>query len=246
MLVRFLSVVLFIISMPVEALQQEKGTYTAHTAYKLAVKKIINQRAPLLDGQLISFEEIIEAQSGDSQSVTKTLHLDLAGIEYVENISDISTDDNGAGLNWQSNILVDPSRYPENPQLIAETENTWVFSIPTQINADTSDVGQDVDSAKVNNVLLSSLVSELTISKSSPHFVSQKIYATHPFKPDNLVKVNEFMVKIDFGQAWQGGPWVTESIYRVLKGSYAFFVSVEEFSVTRYQNFEVINKSAEQ
>lgn len=246
MLLRYMPFVLLLACQTVESAAQVNTTDIAHKAYTLALAKVTAHRKAMLNGQAISYEEINKDQSGDGLSVTQILHLDADGVEHVAQNTDRNSNGDEASLNWQSSILVDPSRYPENPTLIAETETAWVFSIPTKIDADVGDVEQEVDSAKVNNVLSSALMSELTISKLSPQFVSQKIYAKHPFKPDSLVKVNEFKVQIGFVQAWQGGPWVTESISRILKGSYAFFMSVDESSETRYENFAAVNKKPEQ
>lgn len=246
MFLRYLPFVLFLGYMSTALSAQEDNANIATIAYNLALENVTAHWTPLLDGRAISFEEVNEGQSGISQSTTHILRLDSDGAEHLEQISDTNISNDETSLNWQSSILLDPTRYPQSAELIAETETTWVFSIPTQIHADVGDGEQEVDGAEVNNVLLSALVSELTISKLSPHIISQKIYSKQPFKPDSLVKVKEFKVKIDFAQAWSGGPWAAESISRILKGNYALFVSIDEFSVTRYQNFKVVNKSGEQ
>lgn len=246
MYLRHLALILTFICLPVVASNDAVTANKAHSAYQQALQAVIAHWTPLVGGHGISFVEVSEGKSGDRQANTKRVRLDSEGMEHLESNGLNTANSDEASLNWQSSMVVDPRRFPDNAELIGETEKTWIFSIPTQINADVDDVEQNVDGDKVNNVLMSTIASELTISKLAPQFISQKVYAKHPFKPDNMVKVNEFNVRIQYSQAWPDGPWVTESISRIVKGKYAFFINVDEFSVMTYSDFQLVNEVASQ
>lgn len=238
---RTISLMLLFIGFYSTAKGDEKSASNAQVAYIQALNKVISTRKSILNGHKVSFTELSEGQSGGKKSVTKQLYLDATGEEQLDLATANNTGDQQESLSWKSNVLIDPRRFPSNAELISETETTWVFSIPTQVNADLENFEQEVDSALVNEELMSALASELTVSKISPHFLSQRIYSTHPFKPDSLVEVTEFNVRLEFTQAWQEGPWVTKSMSRTVKGSYAFFINVDEFSIVSYSDFKLIN-----
>lgn len=229
----------FILSASASASENEARLTAAQAAYSQALNRIITGRIPLVEGRVMSFVEVNEAKSGGKHSIARQLRLEANGEETLSpGIEKSEADDE---LNWQSGVLVNPSRFPANTDLISETETTWVFSIPTLIKADVEDSGQSVDSDKVNHKLASTLVSELTVSKQSPRFLSLKTYASEPFNPAPLAKVSEFNVRIEYIPAWENGPLVTESISVVLKGSYAFFISMDEFSLKTYHKFHLVD-----
>ncbi|TQV85407.1 hypothetical protein [Aliikangiella coralliicola] len=231
---------IFLLFCPVAASSEKSSTNTAQAAYKLALNKIVTGWQPLLKGQSISFLEVSEEESGDKQSIAKLIKLDTNGEEIVKPMVGTNNQEEDE-FNWETSVLVNPARFPANAKLIRETETTWVFSIPSLVKANIDDATGDVDSNRINKQLTSALVSELTVSKQSPRFISLKTYSKRRFKPAPLVEVSKFNVRIEYTQAWQNGPWVTESISRTLKGKYAIFVSVNEFSLKTYRSFHLVN-----
>lgn len=239
MILRNLSSVMLFVSLVATASNENASDKEAQDAYKYALSKIVLGKSQLLKGQAISFIEESEEQSGNKQSKQIQLHLNAQGEEVLTLHDEIEVEDEE--LNWESNVLINPNSFPKTAQLIKETETTWCFSIPTLVNADVGEADQDLDSDKINRKIASVMVSELTVSKKSPRFISLTTYAKQQFKPDPLVNVAEFRVRIDYSQAWPKGPWVTSSISKVLKGSYAFFIDVDEFSLKTYHKFKLIN-----
>jgi len=239
MLLRNLSSIMLFVCLAATASNENASDKEAQDAYKHALNKIVLGKSQLLEGQIVSLIEENEEQSGDKQSKEIRLHLDTKGKEVLTFNGDIEAEDEQ--LNWESNVLINPDSFPNNAQLINETETTWSFSIPTLVNADVGEADQELDSDKINREIVSVMVSELIVSKKSPRFISLTTYSKQQFKPDPLVKVEEFRVRIDYTQAWSNGPWVTKSISKVLKGSYAFFIDVDEFSLKTYHKFKLIN-----
>ncbi|MBE0369048.1 hypothetical protein [Pseudoalteromonas aurantia] len=218
------------------------ATTAAQLAYQQAVLKIESDRALLLAGKSISFVEVHEEPTGESKSTAKLLSLTSSGEEHITLLDNSTQREAQTGLNWESSLLINPARFPDNPALINETETTWIFHIPTMVSADIDDTVEQVDNNKVNARLTSALTSELTVSKQSLRFVSLKTYSKQAFKPESLVKISKFHVKIDYGQTWPDGPWVAKSISRVVKGSYAFFMTVDESSNTKFLDFRMVKQ----
>jgi len=209
----------------------------AHEAYQQALTDLQAGRKSLLNGRVIAFSETFENKDGELTSIDRTLRLNKSGEEIVLPSTDEAVND--TQLNWQHSVLVDPNMFPKKAVLLRETGSTWVFQIPTVVSAEIEEVDQgvDVDSANLN--FQSALSSELTVSKRSPTFLSLTVVAKQPFKPEAMVKVSEFKVRMEFAKAWQSGPLVAVNISRVLKAKYAFFIGVDELSITRYQQFRL-------
>jgi len=214
----------------------EDSEHLAQTAYKQALERIVEARTVIADGRSISFMETTKTRSGAQQSMKKQLNLDEKGNEVL--YTEIESQEESEQIRWQFNVLVQPNSFPEQPELIKETESTWTFRIPTEVTAGITEPNQAVDRDKINKNIRSALVTELTVSKQSPQFLAMKVFAKKPFKPEAMVKVREFIVRFEFAEAWSGGPLVTRTASRVLKGSYAFFVDVEEFSIITHHQFE--------
>lgn len=211
----------------------------AHTAYHVALNQIKQGLSPLAKGAKISFLETIETEDSLSKSSTKTLSLDASGEEFIHSPSQEQA--SSEQMNWDVNILVNPLRFPQEVQLLRTTEDTWVFLIPNLVKAGIENVDDEIDQQQINSNIESALTTELTISRASPRFLSLKTYAQKPFKPEAMVKVNEFNVRMEFAEAWPNGPLAIRNITKVIKGRYALFVSVNEVSVTSYKNFQRVD-----
>lgn len=237
MTLRMLWIYLMMLCLPATASSDDSKNQIAFEAYYLALSKVEQGKNSIGNGQIISFTETLEEKEGHKKSNTKAIRLDNQGNEMPVSSGAAAS----SSLNWQFSLLVEQSRFPQKPDLIGETETTWIYSIPTRIQANVDENTQDVNTGMVNESLNDSLSTKLIISKSDAHLVSQQIYANSSFKPDPMVRINEFKIRIEYGQAWEDGPWVTKSVSRTLKGKYALFVNVEEFSVIRHKDFKLEN-----
>lgn len=210
----------------------------AQQAYKIAIDKVVSARQQITIGQVMTFTETIKAKEAPNKTLSKSLYLDQAGNEVL--MSQPDPQPQSESLNWRNNILLSPTAFPDKPQLLRETATTWVFKLPVKIGVDGAE-GR-IDNSKLTNNIHQALNAELTISRDNPRLLSQTIYATQPFKPESMVKVNVFQVRMEYQQAWPEGPWVTSSISRKLEGRYALFLSVDEFTHSNYSHFQLTDK----
>ncbi|MCF6437220.1 hypothetical protein [Pseudoalteromonas sp. MMG022] len=213
--------------------------HLAQEAYLQALKHIVQARSAISDGRSIAFVEISENRTGSQKTKQRQLRLNEHGNEVL--YPKVKPSDEDELINWQSSIMVEPNRFPKQAKLIRETKSTWILSIPTTVSAKIDESNQEVDSSKINKRIQSSLVTELTVSKQSPRFLALKVFAKKPFNPEAMVKVHEFIVRFEFAEAWSGGPLITRTVSKVLTGSYAFFIDIEAFSITRYEQFQIVN-----
>jgi len=237
---RTLQFVLLFIFLPSYASENTQGFSDAHAAYTVAVKKLVDGRKVIANREKITLTEVTEDKDGKKNTHKTTVYIGNDGSE-VQDIELAETEPSGS-LGWQSNILVDPARFPLSANFISETELTWTFEIPMQVKANIEGNENEVDGESVNREIQEALTAELTISKRDPRILSQKIYAKSSFSPESLVRISKFLIRVEYGQAWQDGPWVTTSLSKTLEGKYALFVSVKEFSVTSYENYQLMKQ----
>lgn len=222
---------------------EEEAYVSAQNAYAVALEQAKVARSQLPVGRLIRYIETREEKQKKQTDTIKSLYLDESRTE-VKWAS--STDrEETQSLDWQHSVLVDPWRFPITAKVTAETEHTWVFSIPLKMGVEVEGDAQVVDQSRVSSQLQRNLEAQLTVSKIEPRLLSQKIFSRTPFKPEAMVKVNKFQVRMTYAPAWQGGPLITQSVSRQLEGKYALFISVEEFSNLTYGDFELTEKTVD-
>ena len=209
----------------------------ALAAYQQAIEKVSKGWSAISPEQKITFKKLVKPQSEAQQAYQNKLWLTSDGSEVVE--ANVESETGSSNLNWQHRILLDPSRLPAKPKLLKQTDSTWIFELPVNVGVDAEDE-ESVDESKVNLQIEKALTAELSVSKLAPRLVSHKIFAPKPFKPEAMVTVNKFHIRIEYQQAWLNGPWVTQSISREVEGKYAFFLSVNEFSNTTYTDFQLM------
>lgn len=135
-------------------------------------------------------------------------------------------------INWQSNLILQPSAFSvAQAKLVSETDSTWIFAIPNLVGV-TSEGDRRAEEAldEANQALSKNLQTHLVVEKRTNRLASMHIFAKRGFKPSLLAKIHEFDVRIEFAEAWPGGPLVCAHTSRKLAGSYAFLASIEEFS----------------
>jgi len=75
------------------------------------------------------------------------------------------------------------------------------------------------------------------IGVQAGRIVSMRFFATEPFKPVIVAKIETFDLRIFFEEIWEGGPYVTVRQLMQVDGS-AFFKSFAEKTTMIYDNFE--------
>lgn len=207
-----------------------------HKPFQEVRNEIQRIQALFSNGSQFSFIEIKQTQKGKETSRKRHLSISKSGQETLSP----AESESGNGLNWQMNMLFDTTLLPQRSSLINETDETWVFRIPPKIQADVNEQNQEVDQVEINKKLASAIKTEMTISKHTPRVISIKTYSESAFKPQSLVTVDTFNVRIDYKQAWQEGPFVATSISRSVQGSYAFFIDINEVSITQFEQFTLV------
>jgi hypothetical protein len=146
-------------------------------------------------------------------------------------------------ISWTPSAFALASHFdPEAAVLVDSTDTGWVFRLPSQvrIGIDTADASQgQALAASVNANLLETLTREIVVTKQYPRIISQRIYARHPFHPTWLARVDKFVLRIEYQEAWPGGPWVHHIRTREVAGRYALFAALDEFEETVLGEFSL-------
>ena len=126
-------------------------------------------------------------------------------------------------------------------QFLHETQSTWVFRI-----ANIVDVSSDNDAAvqeleKIDEAISENLLTDITIDKQDSKIKSLKIYAASEFKPNWLVTMEKFELRLSFKEAWPSGPIIRQSMTRHMKGSYGWLVSLDELVTTELSNVRKVS-----
>lgn len=216
---------------------------------KVALQKAIsdlelrNKQVPIDSG--ISFIRTVEDGAGNKlQSKYTPTTQEKGEWKTIEILGEMPS----GRLRWNTNFLVSNTNFIiDETTLVRESETTWVFDIPNVVNVDTGEYDSTEETGKkITNTLGASLISEMAVSKVNPRFLSMHIYAPKSFKPSILAKVNTFEVRIDYAEAWEGGPLYTKLESRQLKGKYGFFISIDEFVTTTHTHVVVTQRLSEQ
>jgi hypothetical protein len=219
----------------------ETSNAEATRALKQAMEDASNRHKQIPGNTGFSFIRTIEDANGNlQQSVYAPITEQEGDWQVLKTKGELSTN----GLQWDIGFLMPEANLSlEETQLIRETADTWVFSVPSAVSLDIgneSDANQKKEQ-QVNNKLSESLVSELVVSKADPHFLSLHIYAVKSFKPSLLAKVKTFEIKMEYAEAWEDGPLYIKFASRTLKGKFGFLINIDEFVTTTHT--EVMTKS---
>ena len=213
------------------------NSVAAFEAYQLAMEKVSKGRESIETEQKIGYRAVSKPKSDVQLETSSTLWLNNKGEEIKQ--AELGESSDQSGLNWEHNILVNPTRFPSNPRLIKGTDQFWVFELPVNIGVD-AELEEEFDDSRVNRAINQALRAELIISKRESRIISHKIFSTKSFRPESMVKVSKFYVRMDYAEAWPGGPWVTQSISQEVEGKYAVFISINEFNNTVYSDFKLV------
>lgn len=117
---------------------------------------------------------------------------------------------------------------PDSLTLLEETETYWLFSF-TPAAEDDDDEG-----------VLENLDGTLKIIKDGNYIEYLNMQATKPFKPRFGVKIKEFLTRLSFGPAADGGPIVPLSIEVNLKIRAFVLANVNESITTTYSDYHYV------
>jgi len=227
----------------VHAIGREQGANhndLANNAYNKAINKVQHGISLIKPKQVISFKQTVLAHDNATSVSGNKVWLDSHGNEVL--LTEATPDEFDTSMNWSFDILVSPDRFPPRANLLRETLHNWIFELPVNITVE--DTGTDLDEEgieeqAINAKIAKNLNAELRISKKDQQIISYTILSRQQFSPESMVTINEFMVRIEFAQAWDDGPWVTQQISRKIKGNYAYFFDIDEFNTTRFSDFEL-------
>jgi len=108
-------------------------------------------------------------------------------------------------------------------QLIDETETHWVFSFVP-----------DMDQEE----LVDSVDATIRIIKDGRYVEFMEIRNTENLEPGWGTKITEFLTRLTFGPAIEGGPIVPYSINIKVTGRALLFINFDEIEVIQYSDFE--------
>ena len=116
---------------------------------------------------------------------------------------------------------------PESLTLLEETGTYWLFSFIPATEDDDEDILENLDGT-------------LKIIKDGNYIEYLHMEATKPFKPRFGVKIKEFLTRLSFGPAADGGPVVPLSIEVNLKLRAFVLANVNESITTTYSDYEYV------
>lgn len=127
-------------------------------------------------------------------------------------------------------------------KLKSESSSSWVFSIPNNINVETDNNEQisEQDMISIDAKIAQHLYTEVIVDKASNQIKSLKIYAKNKFKPSMMVTIEKFELRLDYQEAWLGGPLIRQNFTRHIKGSYGWLIKIEDLITTRLSNIKKI------
>ena len=139
--------------------------------------------------------------------------------EFTDNNTETKTWGNDAMLTIDAFDLV-------NAKLKSETENSWLFELPSYVNLnfDEEEPDQPLEKGEVSQVIHA----ELEVTKKDSHFISYRLYALKSFTPMYSVKISTLNIYNVLNEAWANGPLITESQTEEVEGSMGFFISIDE------------------
>lgn len=151
--------------------------------------------------------------------------------------------DTGPNITWNPPVFARPNNFDISAaSLVDENETSWVFRLPNAVTVgiDSADSARATAVAKdVNRQLHTRLRREIHVAKNQPRITSQRVYATQPFNPTLLARVDKFMLRIEYREAWPTGPWVHHVRTREMAGRYALFIALDEFEETTHTAFSL-------
>jgi len=151
--------------------------------------------------------------------------------EFTDNNTETKTWDNDALLSLDAFDLV-------NAKLKSETENSWIFELPSyvELNIDEEETDQPLEKGEVSKVIQA----ELEVTKKDPHFISYRIYGLMPFSPMFSVKISKLNIYNVLNEAWTSGPLITTSQTEKVEGSIGFLVSIDEDITVMNSDFKLV------
>lgn len=144
-------------------------------------------------------------------------------------------DDFNETLTVDNNMFFEGERLNQSSaKLVSETEFTWTFQLDNMVNIATDDESESSQEASkaFDEKIKDNLSTELTIDKKSAQIKQIKIYAKSELKPNWMVTIDKFELRLNYKEAWPNGPIIRQSMTRHVKGQYGLLVSLDELVTT--------------
>lgn len=113
-------------------------------------------------------------------------------------------------------------------KLARETPDEWIYAGPAAVLADDAD-GEDAH-------FMENLTAEVSVSKADARLTAMHMFATAPFKPAAFAKIRTIDIRLEFAEAWPGGPLVNAVSTQHIAGS-AMFTKFDEESRVENSDF---------
>ena len=120
---------------------------------------------------------------------------------------------------------------PGSLELVEETADYWLLRFVPTDDDDEDEMGREV---------LEKMDGTVKIIKDGRYLEYLDIRNTGPIRPKVGVKMNEFLTRITFGPAVEGGPIVMKSMDVAIKLNAFLVVRVDETESVRFSEFEFV------
>ena len=147
-------------------------------------------------------------------------------------------------INISNDILLETKNLDiQSAQLVAETNSTLVFRISNLVNVESDDGNEisNTDRIKLDDAIATNLLTEVIIDKQHSKIRGLKIYATTSFKPSFMVTIEKLELRLDFDEAWPGGPFIRKNMTKHIVGDLGWFVDINELVTTKLSNIRKVD-----
>lgn len=219
--------------------KQQPSAQEASYQLKLndAVEDLARRATPTLTQEQLSYREHLADKNGNT--LTRYYDASLPKGEKWLLLEKTGEDISQSQLQIEVPILLTPSLISQrNPRFHDENEQFWIYAITPSVRADSET--QDASTIeKATNRLQSHLNAFLYISKKTQQFARLKIVNSSAFSPSTLAQIDVFSIVVNYAAPWPSGPLVAINSERTLKGSYGFFIKIDEYQTQQLSLYKV-------
>ena len=147
-------------------------------------------------------------------------------------------------INISNDILLETKNFNiESAQLVAETNSTLVFQIANIVNVESDGDNEisNTDRIKLDDAIATNLLTEVIIDKQQSKIRGLKIYAATSFKPSFMVTIDKLELRLDFDEAWSGGPFIRKNMTKHIVGEAGWLVNIDELVTTKLSNIRKVD-----
>ena len=148
-------------------------------------------------------------------------------VEEIADYAEEKEDDNGSSSANDGDHDVSDVAEPGSLRLIEETSDYWLYSFTPVDDDDAEKFMKHIDAT-------------MKIVKNGPYIEYIDMHSNKPFKPQFGVKVKEFVTRLMFGPAADGGPIVPLSVDVRIKARAFLAIGIDESMSISFSDYEYV------